>query len=71
MALVKVKEVIGISQNSFDDALEEVIKQVSGQRQNVSGIKITGWTVDIKDGQISAYKVNAKYAYRWEKGLQE
>jgi len=71
MSLVKVKEIIGISEKSFDDALLQIVKQISSQKQNVSGIKIIGWTVDIKNGQISAYKVDAKYAYSWEKELHE
>ena len=69
MSLVKVKEIIGISEKSFDDALLQIVKQISSQKQNVSGIKIIGWTVDVKDGQISGYKVNAKYAYSWDKKL--
>jgi len=69
MALVKVKEVIGISPNSFDEALKEAIREICGQKQNVSGVKIVGWTVNVKEGQISEYKVNVKYAYRWEREL--
>jgi hypothetical protein len=71
MALVKVKEVIGTSPNSFDEALKEAIKEICQQKQNVSGVKIVGMTVDIKNGEISQYKVNVKYAYRWEKELQQ
>ncbi len=69
MPLIKIKEMIAVSSNSFEDALQEAVKKISKQKQNVSGVKIVGWTVDIKDGQISEYKVNLRYAYRWEEKL--
>jgi len=71
MALVKIKEMIAVSPNSFEDALQEAVKKISEQKENVSGAKIVGWTVDIKDGQISEYKVNLRYAYRWEEKLHQ
>ena len=71
MALIKVKEVIGTSPNSFEEAIKEAIETLSKERKNLTGIKIVGWTIDVEDGKISQYKVNLKYAYRWEKELQE
>jgi len=69
MALIKVKEVIGTSTESFDQALKEAIKQVCEQKQNVTGAKVIAQTVEIKDGNIVEYKVNLKVAYKWEKEL--
>ena len=69
MALVKVKEVIGASSISFDEALKEAVKEICRQKQEVSGVKIIGQTVDIKDGRIVEYKVNVKYAYLWKEEL--
>ena len=66
MALIKIKEAIGSSSNSFEDALKEAIKEISRKKKNLSGVKIIGQTVDVKDGEIKEYKVNIKYAYRWE-----
>ena len=71
MALIKVKEVIGTSTESFDQALKEAIKQVCEQKQNVTGAKIIAQTVEIKDGNIVEYKVNLKVAYKWEKELHK
>ena len=67
MPVVKVKELIGISPKSFEDALNEAIKQACGQKQNVTGAKILGQNVTIKDGKIVEYKVNVNIAYLWEK----
>ena len=71
MPVVKVKELIGISPKSFEDALKEAIKQASEQKQNVTGAKILGQNVTIKDGKIVEYKVNVNIAYLWEKKLHK
>ncbi len=69
MALIKIKELIGTSSKSFDDALKQAIDQACGQKKNVTGAKIVRQTVEIKDGQVFEYKVNLKIAYKWEKEL--
>lgn len=67
MVIVKVKELISSSPKSFDDALKEAVKLISKEKKNVTGFKIVGWNLDLKDGEIVQYKVNLKYAYLWEK----
>lgn len=67
MAVVKLRELIGASEKSFEDALNQVIKFVSEDKPHLSGVKILSQTVDIEDGKIKQYKVNVKVAYRWEK----
>lgn len=69
MALVKVKEVIGTSPESFQKALDNAVKYASGQKKNVTGVKILSQTAEVKEGKVVEYKVNVKIAYRWEKKL--
>lgn len=71
MALIKIKEIIGTSPNSFEDAIKEAVKALADQKKNISGLKVIGMTVDIKNGKIVEYKVNLKYAYKWEKKLHK
>jgi flavin-binding protein dodecin len=71
MPIIKIKEIIGISEKSFEDAIKEAVKIISAERKNVSGVKVVGLNLDIKDGKIVAYKANLKYAYLWEKKLQK
>jgi flavin-binding protein dodecin len=66
MALIKVKEIIGTSEKSFDDALKQAIKQCAKAKKNLTGVRIIGQNAEIKDGEIVEYKVNAKIAYKWE-----
>jgi hypothetical protein len=69
MALIKVKELIGTSEKSFEDALNQAVKEICKQKQKVSGVKVIGYTIEVKDGKITEHKVNVKYAYRWEEAL--
>ncbi len=69
MTLIKVKELIGTSPKSFEDALKQAISQACQQKKNITGVSIIGQNVEIKDGRIVEYKVNFKMAYRWEKEL--
>jgi flavin-binding protein dodecin len=71
MAIIKVKELIGTSVNSFEDALKQAVAQACEQKKNITGAKIINQTVEIKDGQIVEYKVNLKVAYKWEKELHQ
>ena len=71
MAIVKIKEIIGTSPTSFEEALKNAIDHIIVQKQNVTGAKVIGQTVEIKEGKIVEYKVNLKVAYRWEKELHK
>lgn len=65
MAIVRIKEIIGVSPHSFDDALKQAIERIT-QKEGVTGVKIINWSLDIKEGRVVAYKVNLKYAYTKE-----
>jgi len=71
MAIVKIKEIIGTSPTGFEEALKSAIDHIVTQKQNVTGAKVAGQTVEIKDGKIVEYKVNLKVAYRWEEELHK
>lgn len=71
MVLIKINEVIGTSSKSFDAALKEAVKSICQNKKNVSGVKIVGWTADVKNGKIADYKVNVRYAYRWEEKFRK
>lgn len=69
MALVKIKQIIGTSPKSFEDALKQAVAYAASEKKNVTGAKILDQTVEVKEGKISEYKVNVNIAYRWEKEL--
>jgi len=66
MAIIKIREVIGTSEKSFEDALKTLVEHQVKAGKKVTGAKILSESVEIKDGKIVEYKVNAKVAYKWE-----
>jgi hypothetical protein len=66
MAIIKIREVIGTSEKSFEDALKTLVEHQVKAGKKVTGAKILSESAEIKDGKIIEYKVNAKVAYKWE-----
>jgi len=66
MAIIKIRELIGTSEKSFEDALKTLVEHQVKAGKKVTGAKILNESVEIKDGKITEYKVNAKVAYKWE-----
>ncbi len=66
MAIIKIREVVGTSETSFEDALRQIIEREIRAGKKVSGAHVVNQTVDVKDGQINEFRVDAKIAYRWE-----
>lgn len=66
MAIVKIRELIGASEKSFEDALQNIINREVAVGKKVTGVHILNQTAEVKDGKIVEFKINAKVAYRWE-----
>ena len=68
MAIVKVIEVIGSSDSSFDDAVRNAVKEVSATVSNVDSVFVKDFKVHVKDGDIASYGAICKVAFRVERG---
>ena len=60
MSVAKVIEIIASSEKSFDDAVEEGIKEATKTLDNVTGAWVSEQKVTVKDGKISEYRVILK-----------
>ncbi len=60
---VNVIEVIGTSPVSFEEAFKEGVEKTCSTIRNVTGVKVIGQTAEVKDGQVTEYKVNMKVAF--------
>lgn len=60
---VKVVELVGESNNSFDDAIKNAVHEASRTLDNVTGVEVYNFTADIEDGKIVDYKANVKIAF--------
>jgi len=69
MGIVKVIEVIGSSEKSFDDALENVVVEASKTVRNIDSVFVKDFKAHVKDGKISSYGVICKISFRVSDGV--
>jgi hypothetical protein len=61
--VIKIVELIGISEKSFDDAFHEGVKRAVKTLRNVTGVDVMGKNAAVVNGKIAEYKVNLKVAF--------
>ena len=66
MPVIKVIEVLGVSDKSWEDAATEALKGATKSVRNVSGLEIISQTAKVKDGGITEYHSTCKVAFRVE-----
>ena len=64
MAVVKVIELIASSEKSFDDAVNESVKEASKTVRNIDAVWVKDMKVHVKDGKIASYGVICKVSFR-------
>ncbi|WP_212005070.1 dodecin family protein [Chitinophaga sp. HK235] len=64
MSIVKVIEVIASSEKSFDDAIQNAVKEVSKTVHNIDSVYIKDLKVHVKDGKLSTYGLICKVSFR-------
>lgn len=62
-ALVKVIEVVASSTQSFSDAVRNAVRTASKTVRNIVGVDVLTSSAEVRDGEISVYKVNCKLAF--------
>ena len=63
MSVAKVTEIIASSPKSFDDAVSEGIKRADKTLKNIRSAWIKEQKVDVKDGNITEYRVTLKVTF--------
>ncbi|NLZ38815.1 MAG: dodecin domain-containing protein [Firmicutes bacterium] len=63
MAVAKVVELVGQSEVSWENAVKNAVSDAAKTIDNITGVEVTNWTAQIKDGEIVEYKVNIKLAF--------
>jgi len=54
---------VGCSNKSWEDAVNEAIKRASKTVRNVRGVDILGQKAIVKNGKIVEYRVNVKVSF--------
>ena len=70
MATIKVLELIGVSDRSWHDAVENALAEASKTVRNITGVDVMNTTAKIRDNKIVEYHANVKFAFRVENGAE-
>ena len=63
MTVVKVLELVGESQQSWQDAANQAVMEAAKTVDNITGVEVSNWTAHVNDGRISNYKANVRLAF--------
>ncbi len=66
---IKVVELIGESNNNWNDAVQQAVQQASKSIPNITGVEVYNLTAGVSGGRLSEYKANVKIAYSDETSL--
>ena len=64
---VKILELIGSSDKSWEDAVQEALKDAAKTVRNIVGVDVLGFKADVKNGKITRYKAHVKIAFTVER----
>jgi len=64
---VKILELIGSSEKSWEDAVQEALKDAAKTVRNIVGVDVLGFKADVKNGKITRYKAHVKIAFTVER----
>jgi flavin-binding protein dodecin len=63
MSVLKVIEVLGNSTVSFEDAVKNVVIEVSKTVKNIKSVYVEDMQVTVNNNQIVEYRVNTKVCF--------
>jgi len=60
---VKIIEVIGVSQESFEDAVQQGVMKASESVKGISGVEVMKYCAQVRDGKVTEFHANMKLAF--------
>lgn len=63
MGVAKVIELIGVSDNGWEDAVRNAVRDASKTIDNITGVEVISTTANVKDGELTKYKANVKVVF--------
>lgn len=60
---VKVIELMGVSQESWDDAVQNAVDEASETIEGITGVEVMSKTADVENGQITEYKATVHVSF--------
>ncbi len=63
MAVIKIVELVGSSQTSWEDAVRNAVKEASETIRDISGLDVMNQTAIVKNGVITEFRANVKISF--------
>ncbi|HJX24493.1 MAG TPA: dodecin family protein [Candidatus Bathyarchaeia archaeon] len=63
MTILKIIELVGSSNKSWQEAAENAVKEASKTVRNIVGVDVVGWTANVEKNKIISYKTDVKIAF--------
>lgn len=60
---VKVIEIIGVSDKSFEDAIDNAVTKASESVSGITGVEVVSQTARVDDGKVTRYAATCKLAF--------
>ena len=60
---MKVIEVIGISDKSFEDAVDQAVEKAAESINGITGVEVKHLSARVADGKVSQYRAAVKLAF--------
>ncbi len=64
MSVAKIIELVGGSETSWQDAVQNAVTEAASTLDGISGVEVTNMTAAVEDGRITTYKATVKVAFR-------
>jgi len=63
MSVLKVIEILGSSEKSFEDAIKKVVKEASKTVKNIKSVNVKNMQATVEDNKVIEYRVNTKVCF--------
>lgn len=60
---IKVIEVIGVSEKSWEDAVGQAVSKASESVKGITGVEVTAQTARVTEGKVVQYNATVKLAF--------
>ena len=65
--VVKVIELVGQSDRSWEDAVQVAVKEAAKTLRGITGVEVVNWTGNVNEhGDITGYRANVQVAFEEE-----
>lgn len=64
---VKVIELVGTSNQSWEDAAQNALTDADETLEEITGIEVVSQTADVEDGQLQEYKTTVHVAFNLQR----